>query len=328
MPFSVTPDLHCVQCSHGYCVSNIREQSKRMKDRDTQYRLSQITGMACAFDSWIPGEQGCPIDTNPPLTWYLERLVSNARAAGRYIEQNSPGVFGSPEKSFFLTEAQIGKVRGDVYEAICRAILWNCSVRLNVRSKGRRVAMFSLGDNYNLLDLFTPPSGQKLKTFTETLATREITLSYSTPDLVAVDISELDKATQDYFAEPILTLSTANQEHMNRARLQVAGKLTPKNVILACGLKTSIRSDRMFQFLFEANAWKYLWRRAFELPPCPYHSVIGQTFGADSERLRSIDFSSVDGPNGATRAIDGMTEISTPNDVRNWYSTVVEPLVT
>lgn len=326
MPFIVKPITDCAACQHGHCVSYIREQSKKMKDRDTQYRLAQITGMACAFDSWVPGEPGCPVSADKSIGSYLEQLVENARQAGGHMEWISADFFGKTEKKFFLTEAQIGKVRGDVFETICRAILWNCCVRHNQTPGARRIAMFSLGDNYDLLELFTPAAGQKLQRFTTELLARGITLSYSTPDLVAVDISSLDPATQAHFAPLIQNLSAGSQNRMNTARLQVRKKLTPQNVILACGLKTSIRSDRMFQFLFEANAWKYLWRRVFEVRPCPYHSVIGQTFGADPDRLRSIDFSSVEGASTATRAIDGMTQISTPGDLKRWFATAVQPV--
>ena len=51
----------------------------------------------------------------------------------------------------------------------------------------------------------------------------------------------------------------------------------------------------MYQFLFEANAWKYLWRVPLEAPPVPYHCVTAQSFGANSDKLRSIDFSAIEG---------------------------------
>lgn len=318
MPFEVTP-RDCTSCSHGYCVSYIREQSKKMKDRDTQYRLAQITAMACTFDSWLPGEEDCPYPGTQAIDDYLERLVANAKVAGATLEAKLPSVFGQTEKPFFLTEAQIGKVRGDIFEAVCRAILWNCSVRHTAKSNGQQFAVLSLGDNYDLRKLFTKESGKKLTAYMAKLDEQGISLSYSTPDLVVLDISKLPATVRQHFSAPIKNLAAPSQQRMASSREVVEGLVTPSDVVLACGLKTSIRSDRMFQFLFEANAWKFIWRRVFGLPACPYHSLTTQTFGADPARLRSIDFSGLGGADTATRAIDSVTQIASPDDIKRWF---------
>lgn len=290
-----------------------------MKDRNTQYRLAQNTAMACTFDSWIPGGPGCPFPATRPVSDYLEQLVGNARTAGETLEKQKPSAFGITEKPFFLTEAQIGKVRGDIFETICRAILWNCCVQSNVNQDAPRFASLTLGDNYDLRRLFTLESGKKLGEFMNVLKKKGVSLSYSTPDIVVLDISSLPKRSRAYFQHPIRNLAVENQERMNKSRDIVAGLLTPKNVLFACGIKTSIRSDRMFQFLFEANAWKFIWRRVFGLTGCPYHSLTTQTFGADPTRLHSIDFSALGGASTATRAIDSVTQVLCPKDIQNWF---------
>jgi hypothetical protein len=68
-----------------------------MKDRDTQYRLAQNKAMACAFDSWIPGGNGCPTP-DKPFSFYLEQLVQNAQSAGKKLELQKPNFFGVTEK--------------------------------------------------------------------------------------------------------------------------------------------------------------------------------------------------------------------------------------
>jgi len=168
-------------------------------------------------------------------------------------------------------------------KTVCRALLWNCCAAQNTARRASPIAVLSLGDNYDLRKLFTPESGQKLDAYTAALAKKDISLSYSTPDLIVLDLARLPQKARLHFKEPISDLSLASQDRMDSSRKIVEGSVTPGDVILACGLKTSIRSDRMFQFLFEANAWKFIWRRVFSLPACPYYSITSQTFGADQD---------------------------------------------
>jgi hypothetical protein len=298
-----------------------------MKDRDTQYRLAQNAAMSCAFDTWIPGGANDQWNGRESFKGYINRMIDNARNSGAYIEKHIPHVFGKTEIPFFLTEAQLGKVRGDTFETIARAVLWNCCSDYSRRNPAAPVGVLSLGDNYDLRRLFTPASGRRLIDFTDTLATRGLNLSYSTPDLIFVDLTGLGCITKKYFESPILDLSLTSQARMTSARSALEYNIEPNKVVLACGLKTSIRSDRMFQFLFEANAWKYIWRRVLGVTPCPYHSLTSQTFGADPARLNSIDFSSIGDASDASKAIDVVTTIDSPQCLKQWFGKWVVPIL-
>lgn len=329
MPYSAPTKSQCKSCSFEYCITYIREQSKKMKDRDTQYRLSQAKAMACTFDGWIPGASSSPGST-VPLESYLEQLEANAIAAGKIIESQDPKFFGKTEKAFFLTEAQLAKVRGDVFEAVVRAILWNCCVKESKRTSGPKIrfpiAAVTLGDNYDLRKLFVPKAADQLTKYIDKLKVRGVSLSYSTPDLVGIDISGLDPETRAHFTKMVPNLSLNNQSKLTNARTLIEGKVKPEDVVFASGIKTSLRSDRMYQFLFEANAWKFIWRHVFEVDACPYHTIMSQSFGADPEKLRSVDFSSPGGPTQAKRAIDSVTQIRTPADVEAWFETATKGL--
>lgn len=332
MPFRLPSGPHCVKCPHGYCVSYIREQSKKMKDRDTQYRLAQNKAMACAFDAWIPGGRGCP-SLGQPFSYYLDQVISNADVAGKILEAQSPNAFGKTEVPFFLTEAQGAKVRGDVFEMICRAILWNRCASNNLDLKAGRaaplpfkIAVVTLGDNYDLRKLFAPTFVEKLQTFLDSLKERAISLSYSTPDVIGVNIDSLPPDIIDFFSRRVSNLSIKNQELLTQARRMIEGRIRPEQVVLACGIKTSIRSDRMYQFLFEANAWKFIWRRVFGVHVCRYHSIMTQTFGANPEKLRSLDFSTDGGAELAERAIDSVTQVEAPEDVSAWFDAIAKEL--
>ncbi|HYG26221.1 MAG TPA: hypothetical protein VD906_04880, partial [Caulobacteraceae bacterium] len=195
MPFDIADYSFCATCPHGVCVKYIREDSRRMKDRDTLYRLMQNTGMACSFDQWIPGFGPTPPGPEPTITSYAERVIENARQAGRHLESLTPNRFGDVEAPFVLTAGQVGKVRGDVFEMLARSILWNACASLNRRIDGQpdtkgpeclrntapkhRVAVVTLGDSYDLKDLFDDESAETLRTYEDALSAAGTALHYS-----------------------------------------------------------------------------------------------------------------------------------------------------
>ena len=81
MPSDIGDATICTRCPHGVCVSYIREQSKRMKDRDTQYRLAQSTAMACYFESGVPGFS-LAHQPDAPIGSFIEAMTANSLAAG------------------------------------------------------------------------------------------------------------------------------------------------------------------------------------------------------------------------------------------------------
>lgn len=337
MPFRLTPPLPCADCPHGYCVSYIRSQSRRMKDRDTQYRLLQNAAMACCFDSWVPGFEDAH-DVGTPFAAYVDRLIENAGIAGQWLEENRPDVFGEVEESFFLTSGQRGKVRGDVLELLVRAVAWNVTAHFNALSMGDESpfadsplvapltthpkhgprALLTLGDNYDLKQLLDEEGRETLLSFESSLKESGTSLAYSTPDLVAIDIEGLDPGIVDTFSRPIRDLGAASQSLLQSARGFLEGRISPGRILFASGIKSSIRSDRMYQFLFEANAWKFVWRKVFQLPASRYYVWVTRTYGANPEKLSSVDFTSLGGKasgEGVGRAVDAVALLLTPTDL-------------
>ena len=113
---------------------------------------------------------------------------------------------------------------------------------------------------------------------------------------------------------------------LSSAKSKVEGKLKPSNVKFAVGIKTSIRSDRMYQFLYEACAWKFIWNNIFNEPEQRYYTLTTQTFGADPVKLKSVNLAVYDKLDTATKAIDKITTIATPKDASSWLiSTLPKP---
>jgi len=332
MPFNVTPSNDCQNCRYGLCVTYIREQSKRMKDRDTQYRLAQKASMACTFESGVPGFELNNLHSTP-LTDLANKCIQNGKLAGKFIESNLPHHFGANvEEPFSLTSGQIGKVRGDIFETLTRAILWNSSLLFSGDYKGAcnkeitdlltglkpngRYAAITLGDNYDLKKLFNKEASKEFKKFEDHLKKKGTSFCYSTPDLVVIKCND---QIWPKFSKSIDSLSIDNQNMISSIKHEIEGKISPSDVVLAAGVKTSIRSDRMYQLLFEANAWKAIWRKIYDLEPSKYYSLIGQSYGADPIKLNSVEFTSLSSTADESKAIDGLVHFSTPLDLIKWY---------
>ncbi len=335
MPYNLEPDYNCISCPHGGCISYIRELSKKMKDRDTMYRLSQKAIMACAFDDYIPGFT-TEININTTFNEIVNKCIDNGIAAGIFLQKNYPNYFGMVEAPFSLTAGQTAKVRGDVFEFLIRSILWNSNLcksgqyidhyPLNTQNifseniKHSNYIAITLGDNYDLKKLFTPDAANEFSDFENHLKSRGTSFCYSTPDLVVIKCN--NQNIWQHYNKPINNLSIANQNIVNNARNFIEGTVSPEDIVLAAGIKTSIRSDRMYQLLFEANAWKTIWRTVYKIQPSKYFGLIGSHYGADPNKLNSVEFSSIisGNLNLVEKAIDGLVPISTPAELMKWYS--------
>jgi hypothetical protein len=293
MPFELVPQEICNRCPYGVCVTYIGDQ--KFKDRATHYRIAQNTGMSCAFDSWIPGFTAIE-NSNTSWDYFTDRVAINAEKAGIYLEDM--GAFQSFKHRFSLTSGQKAKVAGDVFELLSRAILWNCCVEINTTTQesqngSKLIAAITLGDNYDLNKLFMEDESQKLSAYEERLRQQDTRLCYSTPDLIVVDITNLPPEKREQFGRKIDNLNPDNQRLLSNSCTLLEGHVRPADLLFAAGVKTSIRSDRMYQLLFEANAWKFIWREIFEAKPSRYYTIIGsQPYGVNIEKLRSVDFTS------------------------------------
>lgn len=320
MPFYLKPQEICAQCPYGVCVIYVGDQ--QFKDRATHYRITQSVGMSCAFDSWIPGFTELE-DSSQSWSYFGSRVASNAEQAGGYFE--SIGTFEGAKYRFSLTSGQKAKVAGDVFEVLVRAIMWNCCVEISAASFSpkneiRTVAAVTLGDNYDLHRLFRPEIADQLSAYEKSLQSHNTRLCYSTPDLIVVDITDIPLEHRKLFNQRVENLSLNNQRLLSRAHTLLEGHIHPENLLFAAGIKTSIRSDRMYQLLFEANAWKFIWREIFGLKPSKYYTIIGSLpYGTNIEKLGSVDFTSAQDDSQATRAIDDLVVTVSPAHLKNWF---------
>lgn len=327
MPYNLIPPTICLKCPYGVCVEYLGD--KKFKDRATKYRLKQNTVAWCVFDKWLPGIWADEADRHAATSqtdWpdLLNQIFINGRQAGH--TRTEAGLLTVDGKPFFLTEQQVGKVRGDVFQLLVGASLWNaCIVHNEARAAGQPMyAVLTLGDNYDLTNLLTEEYSAKLNKLQRQLAVSDTQLAYSTPDFVVIDISNLSAAVQAHFSTPISSLHPDNQVKLVSSRKILEGYVGGDTILAAIGLKTSIRSDRMYQLLFEANAWKFVWRAGFTMPASRYYAIFMGGYGADAGKLTSVDFSSIEAETGlAQRAIDGVFSTSRPADLAATFAHIL-----
>lgn len=339
MPFDMRGKTDmCLNCPYGYCVSYIGNQNFR--DRETTYRISQDNLLTCMFDDGLPDDPSHN-SYGFSLSSILDMAIHNVRLAG--IELESSGHFTKTlldgeevREGFSLTKQQIGKVRGDIYEVILSVLVWNAlydlsnspsdylktiNLELNVLGELPIYGLISLGDNYSFLKLMDERSSDKLTLFLNKLTESDTHLTFSTPDLMLIDLSQVDIEIRNYFNCKIIDLSkTRGRLKLREAvRLIESVKVSAHSITHAIGVKTSIKSDRVLQLLYEANAIKFIWHTAFDSSQINYYAIGLSRDGVDITRFNSVSFSTPLGRDAKySRAIDGSGLVEDLDDIRKW----------
>lgn len=333
VPFNVEPDVDCADCPYGYCVEYVGDQE--FKDRNTAFRLNQTPGWKCAFDSFVPGFENDPF--NEDYDFYVQQLIENATNAGDYLFETDHWGDITPEE-FFYTAQQTGKVKGDSYEFLVRAILWNCCAYWNQYMKSETweldqptpdteldepIGVITLGDNYDIQRLFTSEFRTLYLEIMDQLEEQGTNLSLSTPDAVVFRTRNLPEEKREYFEEVIDSINEDEVERLEKSREHVEGHLVPSDIIAAIGIKTSIRSDRLYQLIFEANAWHTIFRTLFGADSQRYYTMTTQSYGANEQKVNDAvwlpSIHIADGEVHAQPAIEDVINMMSPQQTIDWF---------
>jgi hypothetical protein len=196
----------------------------------------------------------------------VTRPSANIQAEGR-------ARFG---QDFRVTGNQVAKVDGDVFEAIVGAIHWNTAAIWNQRMRGqdaplparyprsatvpdprRQVAALALPRGYDWVRLLTPEARQTIQDLRDRIAVEGLGLPTSTPDLLIVDIPHAMEGLAE-FTTPLANMSPESQRRLRVAHQAFEGQVKPDGFVLAMAVKKSLRSDRLYQPLYEANIMQLL----------------------------------------------------------------------
>lgn len=315
-PIEPDPNAQSTICAGCYrkgnsCLADVRQ---RGGSRNTKFALGQSNLMNCAFEAFVPGTDN---DSDPSRTYkfYREQAKDNAQRAGDIV-------WGPSE--FVLTSQQRSKVDGDIYEMMEAAALWNAAAVWNnfmdtgkwlsttftqpvhaVPTPKRKIAIVKMARGSDTTKLLSPDARAEYHAFEKALKSLDMELKLSTPDILGLRIPDPMPASFSCFSKPLPDLTTANQELLETAWQNIQGTLEGRHFLFAIAVKTSVRSDRLYQALFEANVLKYILGYILRGPAIRFHAHIESFEGADVVgRYRAASMTSLLAGGTPTRAID------------------------
>lgn len=330
MPFTFPPDPDprgqsavCAACHAAGTGCLVDVRGGKVKGRNTQFQITQSRLMDCALEGFIPGTDG---DPDPSRTYkeYREQAYKNVGAAGGVIW---PGDFN-------LSAQQVAKVDGDIYEMMEAAALWNAAAVWNrfmdtgiwsssvftqppnaVVTPTRKIAIVKMARGADTTNLLSPAARAEYQAFETALQLRSMELKLSTPDILGLRIPDPMPPSFSAFLNPIPNLTSSNQALLETAWQSIQGSLEGRHFLFAIAVKTSTRSDRLYQALFEANVLKYILGYVLRGPAIRFHAHLETLAGADVVgRYKAASMTSLLAGGTPTKAIDTVYKALRPRD--------------
>ena len=272
-----------------------------VRNRSTVFRLAQYNMLAYTFPDFVPGFTNAGINRFD-FAQLVARPVENAVREGQHF-------FG---QEFVVTREQVAKVAGDVFETVEAAIHWNAAARWNrlmrvgdwegnpryprpgaARAPNRQIAVLSLPRGYDWVRLLTPAAAEVVQALRDELAQTDLMLPTSTPDLLVVALPA-EYRGEERFLEPLRDLGRSSQRILSQLHREMEGRIEPEEFILAIALKKSLRSDRLYQPLYEANIMQLLLEGRLGAPQVDFEVHTLQSAGTKAvETYRSASLAAV-----------------------------------
>ncbi|WP_202883663.1 Cfr10I/Bse634I family restriction endonuclease [Pseudomonas sp. SWRI77] len=263
MPFEFDHKQICHACPHGGCFEDRRLNP--VARRETKFRFRQGAAMSCTFGEYLPGSESDP-EPDRPFNLYLDQFRLNAMTAGKMLFSE-----------FDVKGAAIAKVEGDVFELLEAGALWGAAAAWNrfmttgvwdskvfqqpkdsIATPTRLIAAVTLPRGYDATKLFKPDVRSRIQAHEAALKKRGMSLGLSSPDIVGVRLPHPLPPELEVFLNPVENLSDENRASLVDAYKLLEGRIAAEGFLFAIAVKRTIRSDRLYQPLFEANILKYL----------------------------------------------------------------------
>ena len=246
------------------CIEDLRNAPVRK--RDTKFRLSQTNMIAYTFADFVPGFSTSNVYNTKPYKEVVGQALLNADKEGKLFFDVDYAVNGNAK----------AKVAGDVFEIVSAGVMWNIAARWNNYMIGepwrdrsgygrpatgprenRQVAVLNLPRNFDWVRLLTPKATHEIDRLRGELSTVGLRLPTSTPDLAVVALPE-SLRHDPVWRTDFSNLSRQNQSVIQNSYQSLIGKVEPGEILLAIAFKKSLRSDRLYQPLYEANIMQLL----------------------------------------------------------------------
>ncbi|WP_324794281.1 Cfr10I/Bse634I family restriction endonuclease [Streptomyces cyaneofuscatus] len=263
MPFTYSIEATRNLATTERCIQDIRNAPVR--NRSTQFQLAQQNMLAYTFGEVIPGFASAGIN-GMDYRDVIGRPVENAVTEGTHFFRDD----------FRVDSNAKAKVAGDIFEIVSSAVMWNCAARWNSLMVGegwrsqprysrptlspsprRQVAVLNLPRSFDWVSLLVPESQEVIEEFRAGLRKDGLGLPTSTPDLAVVVLPE-EFQNDEMWREEIAGLTRPNQILLSGAYQRLQGRVQPGEISLAVAFKRSLRSDRLYQPLYEANVMQLL----------------------------------------------------------------------
>jgi len=313
----------CGRC-HAAGTGCLRDtRTNRVGKRNTVFQIAQQRVLDCSLDGFVPGTDGDP-DPGRPFLLYRQQASANLRKAGSII-------WGG---EFKLTQAQQAKVDGDIYELMEAAALWNAAAAWNVfmntgewrstvftRPPGsvptptRKIAIVKMARGADTTKLLNAKARAEYGAFELALQKKDLELKLSTPDILGLRLPDPPPAEFECFLHPLPDLTYASQELLETAWQRLQAALEGRHFLFAIAVKTSTRSDRLYQALFEANVLKYILGYVLRGPAIRFYAHLETFAGADViGRYKAASMTSLLAGGTPTKAIDETYLALSPRD--------------
>ncbi|WP_435769733.1 Cfr10I/Bse634I family restriction endonuclease [Nocardioides sp. SYSU DS0651] len=238
-----------------------------VRNRTTQFRLAQQNILAYTFDSWIPGFSNSVVYNTTAVGDLVMQGILNADMEGQLRFQQDYSVQGNAK----------AKVLGDLYETITSAMLWDAAAMWNeymvsgqwngnpryrrpttAPRPTRQVAVLNLPRGYDWVRLLNAQARQAIDGVRQPLEAQGLTIPTSTPDIAVVVLPDQQAQADQTWRTPLGSLGLTQQATLSHAYSALAGRIEPGEMILAIAAKRSLRSDRLYQPLYESNIMQLL----------------------------------------------------------------------
>jgi hypothetical protein len=263
MPFAFDPALSAGLPPELQPIEDRRDNPVR--GRPTLFRLAQANMLAYTFPDFVPGFAAAGIN-RMPFPQLLGRPIENAIRYGQQL-------YG---QQFEVSSNQVAKVAGDIFQEVEAAMLWNAAARWNGFMTGgewpkeprynrpqvapnahRQVAVVGLPRRYDWVRLLRPDAAGAIAKTRDDLAQHDLLMPTSTPDIIVTALPAELHAQMEFVTE-LPDLGHESQRVLRIAHKHLEGKIAADEIILAIALKKSLRSDRLYQPLYEANIMQLL----------------------------------------------------------------------
>jgi len=283
------------------CISKCLEKKK-----DSKVEIHGNRVIACAYNNSLP---------NGDLSSILDNLEKMVESCRKQIGLNG--------KNF---QSAYNNIRGAWTRFIFGALCWNTFCKYTKTNNACIVMLPSIA-RLKFTDLFDSDSAEALKRgLLSRLAEHGIELTMSNPDFICVS----DIPPDIIFESEIHDLSLSSQNILENAYEKIINSCQYNSIKFGIALKTSLRSDRRYQVVYEGSTLKafiaHLQVRYWDISfNTNYYAVVANDVSKSDRIVLSAPavHSIVDVHTNPVKAIDEIYEVRSTEDIKKCFEKII-----